>query len=71
MLKIIIPGIPIAKHRPRFARRGKKTTTYSDQETEEGLMLWHIKQQTNGHKLFKNAVLVNTKFRTPDTYLMH
>jgi len=65
MLKIIIPGIPIAKHRPRFARRGKGTAVYSDQETEEDLMLWHVKQQTSGHRLFKDAVLVDTKFFMP------
>ena len=42
---IIIPGKPIAKKRPRFARRGKFVVTYSDQETEEGKVLFHIQQQ--------------------------
>lgn len=41
---IVIPGKPIAKKRPRFARRGNFVTTYSDQETEEGRTLWEIKQ---------------------------
>lgn len=41
----LIPGKPIAKKRPRFARRGKFVTTYNDQETEEGRVLWEIKQQ--------------------------
>ena len=41
----VIPGKPIAKKRPRFARRGKFVTTYNDQETEEGRVLWEIKQQ--------------------------
>jgi Holliday junction resolvase RusA-like endonuclease len=31
-----IPGKPIAKKRPRFARRGKFVTTYNPQESEEG-----------------------------------
>lgn len=36
MHEIIIPGKPIAKNRPRFARRGKGVVAYSNQETEEG-----------------------------------
>lgn len=34
-LTITIPGNPIAKKRPRFARRGKFVTTYNPQESEE------------------------------------
>lgn len=45
MHKIIIPGKPIAKARPRFARRGKYVTTYSEQETEEGKALLFIREQ--------------------------
>jgi Holliday junction resolvase RusA-like endonuclease len=48
---IIIPGKPIAKKRPRFARRGKFTVAYSDQETEEGRTLWEIRQQWSGPPL--------------------
>jgi Holliday junction resolvase RusA-like endonuclease len=44
-IEIEIPGIPIAKKRPRFARRGKFVTTYNSQETEEGRMLWDIHRQ--------------------------
>lgn len=36
MYEIIIPGKPIAKNRPRFARRGNAVVAYSSQETEEG-----------------------------------
>lgn len=36
MIKLNIPGIPIAQKRPRFARRGKFVKTYSEQETEAG-----------------------------------
>lgn len=43
--EIYIPGVPIAKKRPRFARRGKFVMTYNDQETEEGRVLWEIKRQ--------------------------
>ena len=46
-MKIVIHGKPIAKKRPRFARRGKFVQTYSDQETEEGLAYLEAKQQIN------------------------
>lgn len=42
---IYIKGKPIAKKRPRFARRGKHVTTYNDQETEEGRTFLQIMQQ--------------------------
>ena len=38
-IEFTIPGVPIAKKRPRFARRGKFVTTYNDQQTEEGRWL--------------------------------
>ncbi len=38
-INITIPGVPIAQHRPRFARRGKFVTAYSDQQTEAGKFL--------------------------------
>jgi len=37
--RFVIPGIPIAKARPRFFRRGKFVGTYNQQTTEEGKML--------------------------------
>jgi Holliday junction resolvase RusA-like endonuclease len=48
VMLIEIPGAPIAKRRPRFARRGKFVTTYNDQETEEGRWLWCAKPQITG-----------------------
>ncbi len=39
------PGKPIAKKRPRFARKGNFVVTYSDQETEESRFLWELKTQ--------------------------
>jgi len=45
---IRIPGNPIAKKRPRFARRGKFVTTYSDQQTEEGKAMAIILSQLSG-----------------------
>lgn len=44
-IRLVIEGNPIAKKRPRFARRGKFTMTYNDQETEEGRFLWEVKNQ--------------------------
>ena len=44
-MEIKMPGKPIAKKRPRFARRGKFVTTYSAQETEEGKAYLICKEQ--------------------------
>jgi Holliday junction resolvase RusA-like endonuclease len=45
MIRITIPGKPVAKKRPRFARIGKGVRTYSDQGTDEGRFLLHLMQQ--------------------------
>lgn len=45
MIRIIVEGPPIAKKRPRFARRGKFVTTYNAQETEEGRFIVLAKDQ--------------------------
>ncbi len=45
MITITIPGKPIAKKRPRFARKGKFVKTYNEQETEESRFLWEVKSQ--------------------------
>jgi Holliday junction resolvase RusA-like endonuclease len=50
-IHISIPGKPIAKARPRFARRGKFVTTYSPQATEEGLSILSAREQIKGRKL--------------------
>jgi Holliday junction resolvase RusA-like endonuclease len=42
---ITIPGKPIAKKRPRFARRGKFVAIYSDQHTEEGKWILTAREQ--------------------------
>ena len=42
---ITIPGKPVAKNRPRFAKRGKFVTTYSDQETEESKFYMLAREQ--------------------------
>jgi Holliday junction resolvase RusA-like endonuclease len=44
-IMITIMGQPIAKNRPRFARKGKYVKVYSDQETEEGLWILSARHQ--------------------------
>lgn len=63
-MRIIIPGKPVAKKRPRFARRGKFVTTYSDQETEEGKVLWEIRQQ-RPERLITGGLSVSLWFGMP------
>jgi Holliday junction resolvase RusA-like endonuclease len=45
LMRLFIHGKPIAKKRPRFARRGKHVVTYNDQETAEGLWILEAKKQ--------------------------
>jgi hypothetical protein len=44
-ITMTIPGIPIAKKRPRFMRRGKFVQTYNCQESEEGRFMWQMKSR--------------------------
>jgi Holliday junction resolvase RusA-like endonuclease len=68
--RFTIPGNPIAKHRPRFARRGKFTVTYNDQETEEGRWLWELKQQWR-EKPIEGPIQLEVAFYMPiPKYLM-
>lgn len=48
-LSLSIPGNPIAKKRPRFARRGKFVTTYNAQESEEGKFICIMSSKICGH----------------------
>jgi len=43
--ELYIKGEPIAKKRPRFARRGNFVATINDQETEEGRFLFEVQKQ--------------------------
>jgi Holliday junction resolvase RusA-like endonuclease len=62
-MKITIPGIPIAKKRPRFARRGKFVQTYSDQGTDESRALMEIRQQVA--EKFEGPVSISFNFFLP------
>ena len=66
MIKLEIPGKPIAKKRPRFARIGKFVRAYSDQETEESRFLFHVyKQIGKKHKLIEGPVVLILSFYMP------
>ena len=51
MIQLSIPGEPIGKKRPRFARRGKITVAYNDQQTEEGKFIAQVLAQANGQTI--------------------
>lgn len=66
MTIITIAGSPIAKKRPRFARRGGFVQTYNPQETEEGRWLWEAKQQLPaGWQPIRKPVRVTATFYLP------
>jgi len=65
-LSITIPGKPIAKKRPRFARRGKFVQTYNCQETEEGRFMFSIMAQLpEGWQVVQGPVRLECLFMMP------
>ena len=70
VIKITVPGKPIAKARPRFAirktRSGKQYShAYNCQETEEGKFMLLVKNQLSGHELIEGAVTLFAIFHMP------
>lgn len=61
---IVVLGKPIAKKRPRFARRGKFVVTYNDQQTEEGRFLFEVQKQWNRMPLL-GAIKIDLRFFMP------
>jgi len=59
---IIIKGKPVAKNRPRFAKRGKIVVAYSDQETESGKAYLQILEQVRGVEPLTGALFVEISF---------
>jgi len=59
-----IPGVPVAKGRPRFARRGSFVTTYSPEKTVsyENLVKVYASQAMQGQEPMTGAVLVVITF---------
>lgn len=48
-----IPGIPMGKGRPKFARRGRFVSTYTPEKTAnyETLVKWYYEQESHGQAL--------------------
>ena len=63
-ITIVIHGKPIAKKRPRFARRGKYVATINDQETEEGKFFLEARHKYDGNPL-QGALSLSVSFRMP------
>ncbi len=63
-VQIEIPGKPIAKKRPRFARRGKFVITYNPQQTEESRFLFEIQKQWKRNPL-ENPIKIVMFFYMP------
>ncbi|HEX3027107.1 MAG TPA: RusA family crossover junction endodeoxyribonuclease [Clostridia bacterium] len=53
IIKFTIPGSPMGKGRPKFARRGKFTATYTPEKTAnyETLVKWYFQQAAQGQNL--------------------
>ena len=62
MQTIIIPGNPISKKRPRFARRGKFVQTYNDQKKEESTFLSHAMQEWDNEPISNKAISIELRF---------
>jgi Holliday junction resolvase RusA-like endonuclease len=64
-IKLVIPGKPIAKARPRFFRRGKFVGTYNSQDTEEGKFMLEAKSQLDGYQLIDGPISLEIIFALP------
>ena len=62
-MEILIRGVPIAKKRPRFVRRGKFVGAYNCQETEEGRWILEAKGQVT--TCFEGPVIMLCDFVMP------
>jgi len=65
-IKLVIPGVPIPKARPRFARRGKFVQTYNCQEKEERYFRDICRLQTAHEPISKDiSIHLNCRFYMP------
>ena len=64
-IQFVVPGQPVAKGRPKFARRGKYVTTYSPAKTVnyDGLVAHAAAFAMVGKDLIKGAVSVDLDIR--------
>ena len=68
MISFTIPGAPVGKGRPRFARRGNFVTTYTPERTAsyENLVKFHAAMaMKNGKPLLKGALSVLFSIHAP------
>lgn len=67
-ITFVIPGTPVGKGRPKFARRGNFVSTYTPEKTAsyENLVKVKAEEAMQGHALFEGAVQVQVQlFVTP------
>lgn len=59
-IAFVIPGVPVAKGRPKFARRGNFVTTYTPEKTAsyENLVKVKAEEAMNGRPMLEGAVAV-------------
>ncbi len=59
IISFTIPGNPVAKGRPRFARRGKFISTYTPKKTQtyEDIVRWHALEARGDTPLFDGVSL--------------
>lgn len=64
MIEFVIPGAPVAKQRPRFARVGAYVKTYSPAKTKayEEIVAWHGKMAMGSRKPLAGALIVHFEF---------
>ena len=60
--RIVIPGQPISKHRPRFSRHGRKVVTYSDQGDDYERISSIVECQTTIGSIILGSVTVDMGF---------
>jgi Holliday junction resolvase RusA-like endonuclease len=60
MIEFVIPGVPVGKGRPKFARRGNFVTAYTPEKTAsyENLVKVKAEEAMAGRPLIEGAVLV-------------
>jgi len=61
-IAVTVYGNPIAKKRPRFARRGKFVTTYNPHETEEGRFMINFHNAAHIEKPFAGPLDIECVF---------
>jgi Holliday junction resolvase RusA-like endonuclease len=61
VIRFEIPGVPVGKGRPRFARRGKHVTAYTPEKTAsyENLVKMYAHEAMNGAPVMDGPVRVN------------